>query len=206
MAKISMDLIQQLREMTGLGMMDCKKALVETDGDLDRAVTLLRKKGLAVAEKRSGKATSQGFIEAYIHPGNTLGVLIEIDCETDFVASTEDLKTFAKNLCMQIAAMKPIAITPETLDKEYLEKEKEIIKDQLKTSGKPEAMLEKILEGKLSKIYAEVCLIKQPYLKDDKRSVEDILNDLIAKLGEKIVIKRFSRFQIGTEGKDYFTI
>ena len=206
MSKISMELIQQLREMTGLGMMDCKKALVETDGDLERAVTLLRKKGLAVAQKRAGKTTGAGLIEAYIHPGATLGVLIEINCETDFVASTTDLKTFAKNLCLQIAAMKPLAITPESLDQTYLEKEKDIIKAQLKAAGKPEAMLDKIAEGKVEKIYSEVCLIKQPYIKNDKRSVEDILNDLIAKLGEKIIIKRFSRFQTGVQGDDFFTI
>ena len=206
MAKISLDLIQQLREITGLGMMDCKKALVETDGDIQRAVILLRKKGLAVAQRRADKATSQGLIQAYIHPGDTLGVLLEIDCETDFVASTEDVKTFAKNLCMQIAAMKPFAINPENLDKAYLDKEKDIIKEQLKASGKPETMIEKIAEGKLSKIYSDVCLMKQPYIKDDKRSVEDILNDLIAKLGEKIVIKRFARFQVGVTGEDFFTI
>ncbi|HBR70271.1 TPA: elongation factor Ts [Candidatus Dependentiae bacterium] len=206
MAKISLELIQQLREITGLGMMDCKKALIETDGDIERAVVLLRKKGLAVAQKRAEKSTSQGLISAYIHPGSTLGVLLEIDCETDFVASTEDVKTFAKNICMQIAAMKPLAINPENLDLEYLNKEKDIIKAQLKESGKPEAMIEKIAEGKLTKIYSEVCLVKQPYLKDDKRSVEDILNDLIAKLGEKIVIKRFARFQVGVHGEDFFTI
>jgi len=201
-----MDLIKKLREMTGLGMMDCKKALYETDGDIDRAITLLRKKGLAVAQKRAGKATAQGLVLAYLHPGNTLGVLLEIDCETDFVASTEDLKIFAKNLGMQIAAMKPIAIAPENLDPAYLEKEKEIIKEQLKKSSKPPEMLDKIVEGKLNKVYSEVCLLKQPYIKDDKRTVEDILNDLIAKLGEKIVLKRFARFQVGIEGEDYFTI
>jgi len=206
MAKISLDLIQKLREMTGIGMMDCKKALIETDGDIDRAIILLRKKGIAISQKRAGKKTSQGLVHSYIHPGSTLGVLIELDCETDFVASTEDLKTFAKNLGMQIAAMKPMAIAPENLDPAFLEKEKDIIKEQLKASGKPAEMLDKIVEGKLGKIYSEVCLLKQPYIKEDKRSVEDILNDLIAKLGEKIVIKRFARFQVGIEGDDFFTI
>jgi len=206
MTKISMDLIKKLREMTGLGMMDCKKALYETAGDLDGAVTLLRKKGLAVAQKRAGKSTSQGLISAYIHPGDTLGVLIEIDCETDFVASTKDLKNFAKYICMQIAAAKPMCISPEQLDPKYLEKEKDIIAEQLKKSGKPANVVEKIVEGKLNKIYSEVCLLKQTYIKDDKHTVEDMLNDLIAKLGEKIVIKRFARFQVGVSGEDFFTI
>ncbi len=197
MAEVSMDLVKKLRDITGAGMMDCKKALYESDGDIERAVILLRKKGAATAQKRADKVASQGLVEAYIHPGNGLGVLIEINCETDFVASTPDLKTFAKNLCMQIAALKPMCITPEQLDPAYLQKEKEIMKDQLAQSGKPANMLDKIIEGKLSKIYQDVCLIKQPYIKDDKHTVEDIINDLVAKLGEKIVIKRFARFQVG---------
>ena len=206
MAKISMDLIKQLRNITGLGMMDCKKALVETDGDIERAVTLLRKKGLAVAKKRADRATGAGLIETYIHPGATLGVLIEIDCETDFVASTDSIKTFAQQLCLQIAAMKPMAIAPENLDHKYLEKEKDIIREQLKASGKPEAMIDKIREGKIDKVYSEVCLLKQPFIKDDKHTVEEMLNEIIAQVGEKIVIKRFARFQVGVQGEDFFTI
>ncbi len=199
MAKISMDLIKQLRDITGLGMLDCKTALYETDGDLERAVILLRKKGHAVAQKRADRPTSQGLIEAYIHPGSTLGVLIEIDCETDFVAATEDVKTFAKHLCMQIAALKPICISPDQLSEEFLNKEREIAREQLVKSGKPAAMLDKIIDGKLEKIYSEVCLLKQPYIKDDKRTVQDLLNDLVAKLGEKIIVKRFARFQVGVD-------
>ncbi len=198
MAKITPDLIKQLREITGLGMMNCKVALVDTEGDIERAVTLLRKKGLATAQKRADKATTNGIVEAYIHPGSTLGVLIEIDCETDFVASTPDLKTFAKNLAMQIAAFRPICITPDQLDPAYIEHEKEIALEQLKQSGKPANVIDKIIAGKLEKLYTEVCLIKQPYIKDEKHSVEEVLNDIVAKVGEKIVIKRFARFQVGT--------
>jgi elongation factor Ts len=197
MAKITPDLIKQLREITGLGMMDCKVALVETDGDVERAVTLLRKKGLAVAQKRADRATSQGIVEAYIHPGNTLGVLVEIDCETDFVASTADIRTFAKNLGMQIAACKPMCVSPDQLDPAFIAKEKEIAQEQLAKAGKPAQVMEKIIAGKLEKLYSEVCLLKQTYIKDDKRTVEDILNDIIAKTGEKVVIKRFARFQVG---------
>ena len=199
MAHISLDLIKQLRDITGVGINDCKIALYETDGDLERAVIVLRKKGAAVALKRADKATSQGLVEAYIHPGNTLGVLIEINCETDFVASTPDLKTFAKNLCMQIAALKPRYISPEEVDPVFLQKEKDLIKEQLAQSGKPAQVLEKIVEGKLDKIYQDICLIRQLYIKDDKQTVQDVLNGLVAKLGEKIVIKRFARFQAGVK-------
>jgi len=197
MAKITPELIKQLRDMTGLGMMDCKVALVETDGDIERAVTLLRKKGLATAQKRADKAVSCGLVEAYIHPGNTIGVLVEINCETDFVAATADLKEFAKNIGMQIAAMKPLCISPEQLDPLFIEKEKEIAREQLAKSGKPENVIEKIIVGKLEKLYSEVCLIKQAYIKDDKRSVESVLNDIIGKVGEKVVIKQFARFHVG---------
>lgn len=197
MAEITLELIKELREKTGLGMMDCKKALFETDGDIERAIVLLRKKGLAVAQKRADKATSCGIVESYIHPGNTLGVLLEIDCETDFVASTQDLKEFAKNVCMQIAALKPLCVSPDQLDPAFIEREKDIATEQLKQSGKPANVIEKILVGKLEKIYTEVCLIKQAYIKDDKHSVEEVLNSIIAKVGEKIVIKRFARFQVG---------
>ena len=197
MAKITPELIKQLREMTGLGMMDCKVALVETEGDIERAITLLRKKGLATAQKRADKAVSCGLIETYIHPGNTLGVLVEIDCETDFVAATADLKEFAKNLGMQIAAMRPMCVSPDQLDPAFVEKEKEIAKEQLAQSGKPAQVIEKIITGKLEKLYSEICLIKQTYIKDDKRTVEEVLNDIIGKVGEKVVIKRFARFQVG---------
>lgn len=199
MANISLDLIKQLRDITGVGFNDCKTALYETDGDIERAVIVLRKKGAAVAQKRADKPTSQGLIEAYIHPGNSLGVIIEINCETDFVASTPDLRTFAKNLCMQVAAVKPRCITPEEVDPAFLQQEKDLIKEQLAKSGKPAQVLDKIMEGKLDKIYQDVCLIRQPYIKDDKQTVQDVLNGLVAKLGEKIVIKRFARFQVGVQ-------
>lgn len=197
MATITPELIKQLRDITGLGMMDCKMALVEADGDIERAVTLLRKKGLATAQKRADKAVSCGLVEAYIHPGNTIGVLVEINCETDFVAATADLKEFAKNIGMQIAAMKPLCVNPEQLDPAFIEKEKEIAREQLAKSGKPANVMEKIIAGKLDKLYSEVCLMKQPYIKDDKRSVESVLNDIIGKVGEKVVIKQFARFHVG---------
>lgn len=197
MAQISLDLIQQLRDKTGVGMMDCKKALIETNGDIDKAVELLRKKGAAVAEKRAGNATKQGYIHAYIHAGSQLGVLIEINCETDFVARTQDLQNFAKDVAMHIAAARPRCVNPEDLDAAFLDKEKEILAEQLKAAGKPVTMIDKILAGKLEKLYSEVCLMRQPFIKNDKLTIDDLLKDLIAKMGEKITIRRFVRYEIG---------
>ncbi|OGB97371.1 elongation factor Ts [candidate division TM6 bacterium RIFCSPHIGHO2_12_FULL_36_22] len=197
MTKISMELIQQLRDKTGLGMMDCKKALVAADGDIDKAIEELRKKGAAIAQKRAGKATAEGLVHAYIHPGSQLGVLIEINCETDFVARLDDIRQFAQDMCMQIAALKPSFLAPEDVDPKFLEKEKEILREQLAASGKPTNVVDQILAGKLNKIYSEVCLLKQPYVKDDKKTIEDVIKDLIARTGENIKIKKFARFEVG---------
>jgi len=197
MAKIDVKLIQEVRLRTGLGMMDCKKALEEAGGDVEKAVDLLRKKGAAVAAKRSGKETSEGIVHAYIHPGAKVGVLIEINCETDFVANTEEFKKFAQDICMHIAALKPLYLTEEDVDPKFLEHEKDIIREQLADSGKPEKMINQIMEGKLKKLYSEICLMKQSFVKNDQMTIEDVLKDLIGKTGENIKINRFARFEIG---------
>ncbi len=197
MAKIEMKLVQELRKRTGLGMMSCKKALEEAGGDIERAVELLRKKGAAVAAKRSGKDTDEGIVYAYIHPGDRVGVLVEINCETDFVARNENLKQFVKDLGMHIAALKPLYLAPEDVDSKFLEHEKAIFKEQLADSGKPEKILDKIVEGKVNKLYSDICLLKQSFVKNDQFTIEQILQDLIAKTGENIRIKRFARFDIG---------
>ncbi len=198
MAKIDLATVQQLRERTGAGMMDCKKALEQCEGDIEKAIDVLRRKGAAIAEKRAGYATAEGIIHAYIHPGARLGVLVEIDCETDFVARTDEFKNFAQDVGMQIAATSPRAIAPEDLDPAFVEQEKKIYREELKNSGKPPAVVEQIIEGKLKKLYVSLCLIKQPYVKNDKLTVEDVLKELIGKLGENIKIKRFARFEIGS--------
>jgi elongation factor Ts len=197
MAKIDIKLIQELREATGLGMMDCKKALVETDGDVQKAIELLRKKGALVAAKRSGKATTEGLVASYIHPGDKLGVLVELNCETDFVARTADTKQFAKDLGMHIAALKPLYLSPEEVDPKFLEHEKDVFRSQLKEAGKPDKVIENILEGKVKKLYSEVCLLNQSFVKNDQLTVDEALKELIAKTGENIKIKRFARFEVG---------
>lgn len=198
MAKIEMNLIQTLRDRTGLGMMDCKKALEETDGDVEKAIELLRKKGAAVALKRADKMTSEGLVHAYIHPGARIGVLIEINCETDFVANTADIKQAAQDICMHIAALKPLYLSPEEVDPKFLEAEKDILREQLVNSGKPEKIINQILEGKLEKMYADICLLKQTFVKNDQLTIDDLIKSLIAKTGENIKIRRFARFEIGT--------
>lgn len=196
MADITLDLIQQLRNRTGIGMMDCKKALTEAGGDIEKAIELLRKKGAAVAEKRAGNVTAEGIVHAYIHPGARVGVLIEINCETDFVARTEEMAKFAQDLAMQIAAFRPVCVQSTEVDPKLVEKEKEIYREQLK--GKPANIVDQIIEGKLQKYYTEICLLNQPFIKDDKLTVEDVLKGLIAKMGESIKIKRFVRYEVGT--------
>ncbi len=196
MAKIDLTLIQQLRDRTGAGMMDCKKALTETDGDMEKAIEILRKKGAAIAEKRSGNATAEGLIHAYIHPGSRLGVLIEINCETDFVARTEDLKKFANDVCMHIAALKPRAVSPDDIDANLVAKERAQFTEELLASKKPANIIDQIVNGKVEKFYAENCLLRQPFVKNDQVTVGDVLQELIAKLGENIKIKRFVRFEI----------
>lgn len=197
MTKIDISLIQQLRERTGLGMMDCKQALIEANGDIDKAIELLRKKGAAVAAKRSGKETSEGLVHSYIHPGSRIGVLIEINCETDFVARTQDVKNFAHDIGLHIAALKPLYLNPEEVDPNLLSRERDIFREQMKDSGKPEKIVEQIIEGKVNRFYSEICLMQQTFVKNDQFTVAQVLEELIAKTGENIRIKRFARFEIG---------
>ena len=197
MAKTDMKLVKQLREITGLGMMDCKKALEEAGGDVQKAVDLLRKKGAAVAAKRADKATAEGIVHTYIHPGSQVGVMIELNCETDFVARTEEIKNFAHDICLHIAAIKPLYLNPEDVDPKFLEHEKEIMKEQLVDAGKPEKMINQIVEGKVKKLYSDICLMKQQFVKNDQMTIEEVLKELIGKTGENIKIRRFARFQVG---------
>lgn len=197
MAEISLELIKQLRERTAAGFMDCKKALEEAQGDIEKAIDILRKKGLAIATKRAAKETLEGVISAYIHSNKKIGVLVELNCETDFVARTSEFQEFAHNLAMQIAATNPVAISRDQVPPEIIEREKNIYEQQLRELGKPENVIPKIVEGKLEKFYKENVLLEQPFIKNPEITIQDLLNELIAKTGEKIVIKRFCRFQIG---------
>lgn len=197
MAEISATMVKQLREKTGSGMMDCKKALAECDGDMEKAIDFLRKKGLATAQKRAGRAMTEGIIHAYIHMGGKLGVLVEINCETDFVARNEDFKEFSKNIAMHIAASNPLGIRPEDVSQDIIDKERDIYRAQAAEMGKPENVVEKIVEGKIQKFFKDNCLLNQAYVRDPEIAVSDLLNELIAKIGENITIKRFVRYQIG---------
>ncbi len=194
---ISAKTVKELRDKTGAGMMDCKKALTETDGDIDKAINYLREKGIAKAAKRAGRETAEGVIYSYIHPGSKLGVLVEVDCETDFVARNEDFQAFAKDIAMQIAAANPIAIRREDIDQKMIDQEKEIYRQQALNEDKPEKIIDKIVDGKLEKYFAETCLLEQAFVKDNDRTIKSILNDIIAKIGENITIKRFARFMLG---------
>lgn len=196
---ITSKMVKELRDKTAAGMMDCKRALTETDGDMERAVDLLRQKGLAVAAKRAGRATSEGVIETYIHAGGSLGVMVELGCETDFVAKNDDFRGFARDIAMHIAAVNPIAITRETVPGDVVAREKAIYVQQASDSGKPEAIVEKMVTGKIEKFLAEICLLEQKYVKNPDLTVQDLLNELVGKMGENISIKRFARFQVGTE-------
>ena len=191
--------VSALRAKTGAGMMDCKKALMETEGDVEKAVDFLRKKGIAKAEKRAGKAASQGLVFAYQHFTGKVGVLVEINCETDFVARTDDFQELAKDVALQVASTSPVAVTASDVPEELLAREKAIIEAQVAESGKPEAVQEKMVEGKIKKYLKERVLLDQPFVKDDKRSVEQLVQDVSAKVGEKIVIRRFQRFGLGEE-------
>lgn len=197
MANISAAMVKQLREKTGAGMMDCKNALSEVEGDVEKAIELLRKKGLATAQKRAGRTLSEGMVQSYIHMTGKLGVLVEVNCETDFVAKNEDFQEFTKNIAMHIAATNPLGISPEDISQEIIEKEKEIYRAQALDMGKPENVIDKIVEGKLNKFFEESCLLNQPYVRDTDISITDLLNQMIAKIGENISIKRFVRYQIG---------
>jgi elongation factor Ts len=197
MAEINAAMVKQLREKTGAGMMDCKSALTEVGGDMEKAIEFLRKKGLATAQKRAGRAMTEGTIQSYIHMNAKLGVLVEVNCETDFVAKNDDFQGFAKNIAMHIAASNPLGIAPEDIPQEVIEKEKEIYRAQALETGKPENVLDKIVDGKLKKFYQDNCLMNQPYVRNPDITIADLLNELIAKIGENISIKRFVRYQIG---------
>ncbi|MEW6219319.1 MAG: translation elongation factor Ts [Thermodesulfobacteriota bacterium] len=195
--QITSQMIKELRDKTNAGMMDCKKALAETGGDMEKAVDVLRKKGLAVALKRADRATSEGMVDSYIHAGGKLGVLVEVNCETDFVAKTDAFRGFARDIAMQVAATSPVAVRREEVAPELLERERAIYRSQALESGKPEKIVDKIIEGKMDKFYAESCLLEQKFVKNPDITIQDLLNDLIAKMGENIAVRRFVRFQIG---------
>lgn len=195
--EITAQMVKELRERTGAGMMDCKKALSEASGDMEKATEILRKKGLAQVAKRAGRVAADGLIESYIHFGGRLGVLVEINCETDFVARTDEFKALAKDIAMQIAASSPQYVRREEVAQARLEKEKAIFREQALAEGKPEKVVDKIVEGRLEKFYKEVCLMEQPFIKDNEKTVADVVNAVAAKLGENIVVRRFVRFEVG---------
>ena len=194
---ITSQMVKELRDKTNAGMMDCKKALTETGGDMEKAVDLLRQKGLAVAQKRAGRATSEGVVQTYIHAGGKLGVMVEVGCETDFVAKTDSFLDFAKDIAMHIAAVNPVALTREEVPADLVERERAIYTQQALDSGKPANIAEKIVSGKMDKFYADVCLMEQKFVKNPDVSIQDLLNEIVASLGENITVKRFARFQVG---------
>ena len=194
---ISAQEVKELRDRSGVGMMDCKKALVEADGDLDKAFEVLRKNGIAKAQKKSGRDAKEGSIVSYIHPGAKLGVLLELNCETDFVANTDDFKDLANDICMHIAATAPISVKSGDVDSAIIDKEKEIYMDQAKKSGKPDEIIEKMVEGRIKKFFQENVLLEQNFVKDPSKTITDLITDKVSVLGENIVINSFSRFQIG---------
>ena len=194
---ISASLVKELREVSGAGMMDCKKALQEANGDIKKAMEVLRKNGIAKAQKKSGRSASDGVIIPYIHPGSKLGVLLEVNCETDFVARTEAFQEFCKDVAMHIAATSPICVNREDLDKELIETEKRIFREQSKKSGKPDEIIEKMIDGRMNKFFQENILIEQSFVKNPDTSISNLLTETIAKLGENISIARFTRFQLG---------
>ena len=191
--------VMALRQKTGAGMMDCKKALAESNGDMDKAADILREKGIASASKRAGRETNQGYIATYVHPGSKLAAMVELNCETDFVARNEEFQELANNLAMHVAAAAPLALSPEDLDPEVIEKEKEIYRGQALNEGKKPEFVDKIVDGRIRKFYAESCLLQQIYIRDEshKKTIEELVKELIGKIGENIIVRRFSRFQIG---------
>ena len=199
MSEISATAVKELREISGAGVMDCKNALSQASGNLDQAMDLLRKSGIAKAQKKSGRSTKEGMIYSYIHPGEKLGVLIEINCETDFVAKTEDFISLIKDLAMHIAASAPISVKREEISLDLLGREKDIYADQARQSGKPKNIIDKMIEGRINKFYQENVLLEQAFVKDPDKTVQDIITDTIAKLGENIVVSRFVRFQLGEQ-------
>ncbi len=197
MAKITSQLVKELRERTGAGMMDCKKALTETDGDMEKAIDYLREKGLASAAKKSGRIASEGLVDAYIHGEGRIGVLIEVNCETDFVAKTDEFKELVRNLAMQVAALKADYVDREQVPSDVLEREREVIRQQALNEGKPEHIVAKIVEGRIEKFYEQVCLVDQPYVRDGDKKISDLINEKISSIGENIRVRRFVRFERG---------
>lgn len=196
---ISAQQVKLLREKTGVGMMECKKALQEAEGDLDKAVKLLRERGMAQATKRAGRATREGMVHAYIHPGSRIGVLVEVNCETDFVARTDEFKDLAKDVAMQVAASGPLYVQREEVPESLIEAEKEIYRSQALQSGKPEKVIDRIIEGKLNDYYSKVCLLEQTFIKDQKMTVSELLKASISRTGENISIRRFALYRLGEE-------
>ncbi len=194
---ISAQMVKELREKTGAGMMDCKKALTEAEGDFEKAVKVLREKGIAKAATKEGRATAEGLIASYIHAGDKLGVMVEINCETDFVARTDKFKAFARDIAMHIAASAPICIDREEVDTTMVEKERDIYRQQALNEGKPEKIVDKIVEGKIEKYYSEVVLLEQPYVRDNDKSVGEFVKEMVSNIGENIQLKRFCRFRLG---------
>lgn len=199
LAEISPKMVMELRQRTGVGMMECKKALAESNGDIDLAIETLRKKGAAKAASKAERAASEGVVESYIHPGGRVGVLVEINCETDFVARTDDFQALARNVAMHIAALNPLAVRREEVSPELAAAERAIYIELVRAEGKPEAMIEKIVDGKMNKWFAEIVLLEQAYVKDDKKSVGDLMQEAVTKMGENIQIRRFAKFRLGQD-------
>jgi elongation factor Ts len=197
MVEINAELVKKLREKTGAGMMDCKRALEKSEGDMEKAVDILREQGMASAAQKSGRVVNEGIIYSYIHPGDRLGVLMEINCETDFVARTDDFRTLAKDLSMQVAATNPLVVSRNDLKEDLIQKEKDIYRAQAISQNRPEKVLDRIVEGKLEKYFQEVCLLEQPFIRDEHKTVQERITETIAKLGENITVKRFARFRVG---------
>lgn len=197
MAEITAALVKELRERTGAGMMDCKKALSATDGDLEKAIDFLREKGLAAAAKKAGRVAAEGLVEAYIHGGGRIGVLVEVNCETDFVAKTDAFKELVKDIAMHIAATNPSYLKREEVPTAELEHEQAVLAEQARNEGKPEKIIEKMVAGRIEKYYKEVCLMEQPFVKDPEKTISDLITESIAKIGENISIRRFTRYQLG---------
>ena len=198
--EITPDQVKLLRDKTGAGIMDCKRALAESAGDLEKAIDYLRKKGAATAEKRAGRVTNQGLVEAYIHAGGRIGAMVEVNCETDFVAKTDEFKTLARDISMQVAAMNPSYIAREKVTKEVIDHEMDIYRTQARNEKKPEQVVERVAQGKLEKYFQEVCLLEQTFIKDSGKTIKDLILEMTAKTGEKISIRRFKRFHLGENG------
>lgn len=194
---ISAAMVKELRERTGAGMMDCKKALTETDGDLEKAIDYLREKGLAAAAKKAGRIAAEGLVESYIHGGGRIGVLVEVNCETDFVAKTDEFRELCRDIAMQVAASKPEYVSREEIPAESIAREKEVLRAQALNEGKPEKIVDKMVEGRIEKYFKEVCLLEQPFIKDTDITVKDLVTEKVAKIGENISVRRFARFQVG---------